>query len=168
VTIDNWFHEIIKGNHFFLDGQFPSVASGVTKSFGVTVPSGVTTYHMTFAISGSGRTTFEMYEGESSSTLFNGGTAATPKNSNRANTKTSTLAIAQMVNHVQAGVSTILFNKIFGTSGANPAQQGAPGSGSRDSKILFAPGKKYLVLFTSGAADNDINYTAEWMEIVPH
>ena len=62
---------------------------------------------------------------------------------------------------------TLIFYKIFGTSGANPVNQGSPGGGERGELLCFKPGRKYLVIFTSAAADNDINYTATWDEHIP-
>ena len=167
TSISYEHHEIHAGSHYFLDGAFPLVGSGVTKAFGVSVPAGTKEPHMVFSIGSTGKVTFEMYEGPSGSTFYNGGVAATPLNSNRVSTNTSILSIVAMPNHVASGVSTRLIYKIWGTSGKNPANSGQPGGGARNNEIIFAPGKKYFVLFTSGEADNNINYTAEWYEHTP-
>ena len=166
-TIDYTHHEIHAGNHFFLSGVFKDTGSGVTKTFGVNLPAGSKEAHMVFALSSNGEMEFRMYEGTSGSTFYNGGTGVTPLNSNRASSNTSILTIVGQPNHVASGVSTALFHNIHGQSGLNPQKPGTPGGGGREAEIIFAPGKKYLVIMTSGAADNDMNYTAEWYEHTP-
>ena len=167
TTITYEHHEIHAGSHYFIDGALPLVGSGVTKTFGFTDAGLDKESHLVFAIGSTGKVTFEVYECPSGSTAFNGGTAITSFNSNRRSDKTSILTIVGMPNHVVSGVSTRIFYKVFGTSGLNPLKSGGPGGGSRAFELILGRAKKYLVIFLSGAADNDIDYTASWYDHTP-
>ena len=156
-TIDYSHHEIHSGSHFYISGHTTLANEGVLRVKLVT-PANTKWAHFSWAISSSGITQADLYEGASGGMA--GGSGVTIFNSNRNSLTASGLTITSGVAAANTA-GTLIHTAKWGAS-SNKIRIG--GGASRDDEVILKQASTYLRVFTSGAADNIIQFKAGWYE----
>jgi len=153
VVIDFEHHEIHDGDHFFYT-DLNTLGSAGTVAYLLTVPVTSKSIHMTFSATGSAITQVDLYEDSDRV----GTTVQTARNSDRNSSNVSELVIHKAVS---AGTTdgTLIWTMKSGSTGGSSRQGMTAG---RSSEIILKNNTKYLLVFTSGTADNLTNLQLEW------
>jgi hypothetical protein len=156
-TIDIVNSEIRKGNHFYIEGYTTLADAGVLRVKLVT-PDSNKFAHFQWAISSSGICETTFHEGASGGMA--GGSGVTPLNNDRNSATTSDLTITSDI-AVATTPGTLISNAKWGSAGF---KQQIGGGTSRDDELILKKNTTYVRTFTSGAADNIIQFKASWYE----
>ena len=156
-TIDYTHHEIHAGSHFFIEGYTTLASEGVLRVKLVT-PNTAKWAHFQWAISSSGILVTTLHDGASGG--MTGGSGVTPINSNRNSSKTSGITLTSGVAAATAS-GLLISSASWGAAGFKSI---IGGGASRDDEIILKQNTTYLRTFTSGAADNIVQFKASWYE----
>jgi len=157
MIIDYEHHEIHSGSHFIVEGV-AVVAANDSLSFGFYTRDTTAWKHITWSISGTGQTSFSMWENATFDTTS--GTAVSAINNNRNSVKTCTCKIRE--NPTFSVVGDSLLGETFGTT-TNPATQ-TPGSATRANEIILKQNAYYRFRLKNGNSTNRISYRAAFYE----
>lgn len=155
--IDYAHSEVHSGNHYFMEG-YATMASAAVLNVRLDTPDTATWSHLTWSISSSGILTTELYE--DANFAVDTGVTVTPRNNNRNSANTSGLEIRSGVSN-PASDGTLISQAKWGASGKFAASGGGD---SRQGELVLKQGTSYYRKFTSGAADNIVQFRASWYE----
>jgi hypothetical protein len=157
-VVDYAHHEIHAGSHFFFE-DFAELANAGVYSIEFLTPDTTKWAHMLFSVKTDLATLIELYEGSDEAS---GGSAVSPVNNNRNSDTVSGMTIKTGVTPTSAVGGTRLLHRHVG-SGTNPSQATA-GEAERDSEIILKQNTRYLFMFTSEGADNNVDWRFSWYE----
>ena len=157
TVIDYPHHEIHSGNHYYMEGYTTLASEGILRVKLVT-PDSPKWAHFTWSISSSGILTTTFHEGANGG--MSGGAVMTPLNSNRNSTNTSGLVITSAVTGATSPGTRISNAKW----GANDKFSVSGGGDARQGEVVLKQNTTHLRTFTSGSADNIIQFRASWYE----
>jgi len=157
ITIGYVHHEIHEGSHYYITGHVTLANEGVLRVKLVT-PDSAKYAHFLWSIGSSGILQASLYEGASGGMA--GGSGVTPINSNRNSANTSGVVITSGVAAADAA-GTLIDDAKWGS---NAFKATVGGGSSRDDEIMLKRDTTYLRVFTSGAADNIVQFRASWYE----
>ncbi len=155
--IDYAHHEIHSGDHYYIEGYTTLANEGVLRVKLVT-PDTAKWAHFQWAIASTGILVTTLHEGASGG--MGSGSSVTPLNNNRNSAKTSGMIITSGVAAATV-TGTLISNASWGASGF---KSNIGGGASRDDEIILKQNTTYLRTFTSGAADNIVQFKASWYE----
>jgi hypothetical protein len=155
--IDYAHHEIHSGSHYYIDG-YTTLADEAVLRVKLVTPGTTKWAHFIWSISSSGILVTTLHEAASGG--MTGGAGVTPINNNRNSDNTSGLTITSGVTAADTA-GTLISNQSWGAAGFKST---IGGSNSRDDEIILKQGTTYLRTFTSGAADNIVQFKASWYE----
>lgn len=157
LTIDYVHHEIHAGSHFYVTGHTILADEGILRVKLVT-PDSAAFAHFRWGISSSGILQTSLYEDASGGMA--GGAGVTIFNNNRNSAKVSGLILTSGVAAADTA-GTLIDDAKWGTTGF---KVNIGGGASRDDEIVLKRNTTYLRVFTSGAADNIVQFRASWYE----
>jgi len=158
TTIDYAHHEIHDGHHFYMEGYAELGAAG-TLFVKLVTPAIGEWAHFKWEIDSVGvlTTTFD----EDATGGMVGATSVIPINNNRNSTNASKMVITTDVTTC-TGYGTRISNQKFGFA-ENPSKA-TGGGAARDNEVILKQNAVYCRSFTSGSANNIINFRASWYE----
>lgn len=155
--IDYAHHEIHGGSHYYIEG-YATLADTAVLRVKLVTPNTAKWPHFQWAIASSGICETTFHEGASGG--MTGGSGVTPINNNRNSGNTSGVTITSGV-AAASSAGTLISNSKWGAAGFK-SQIG--GGSSRDDEIILKQNTTYLRTFTSGTADNIVQFKASWYE----
>lgn len=168
-TVDYFHHEIHGGSAFFVSGT-TVIASGGSIYLSFAVPQTTKLPHLTLSINSTGILFAYFMENVNCRTIESNLVAGgTPYNHDR----NSTTVSGCTVGWVRAGSGfatgtqasgTTLYDIRLGSSGVGQTSLG--GSSSRENELILKSGTTYVLLLSSGAA-NQVGYSLNWYEHTP-
>ncbi len=156
-TIDYSHHEIHGGDHYYVQGYL-ELGDGDVHRVKFVTPDTAKWLHFIFEIKSTGICASTLDEGASGG--MTGGSSVVPINNNRNSTKTSGITLTSGVTAATSYVKRVENDKW----GAEGFKQTIGGGGGRDDELILKQNTTYLRTFTSGAADNIIQFKASWYE----
>lgn len=157
ISIDYVHHEIHEGDHYYIEGH-TTMGDGGVLMVKLATNGENKDAHFQWAIASSGILETTLHEDASGGMA--GGTGVTPLNNNRNSDNTSLMTITMGVSGASIN-GTLISNAKWGASGFK-TQIG--GGTSRDDELILKQDTVYLRTFTSGAADNIVQFKAGWYE----
>ena len=151
IVTTNEHHHIHEGYAWSITGTATLNAGGVFRYLFVTVNSDYLV-HLRYKVSGEAEGTFEIYEAP---TYSNAGTSVTPVNRNRDNPTLARTTITHTPTTSNQG--TQIYYSSFG-AGRNSGTEAA------NEEWILARNKAYLIVITSDAAGNEMDWELFWYE----
>ena len=155
VYISFAHYKVHIGKHFIYTDHVVLGAAG-TQDYLITTPDTSTWAHMTFHLSGSAITQWELYEGSDKT----GTTLQTIGNSNRNSSNTSVLTLHKGTSGGTTDGTKLHLYKC----GSSTNQARSDAQSENGEEITLMQGTKYILRTTSGSADNLTNVRLEWYE----
>ena len=160
VMIDSDAYEAHEGHRFYITGH-AILANEAVLRIKLVVPNTEVRIHLGWAISSSGILQADLYENASGGMA--GGSGVTIFNSDRNSDKVSAVSLTSGVAAADTAGTLIDTAKW----GANDKKAQLGGGQTRADLVILKQGATYLRVFTSGTADNIVQFKASWIEHAP-